>query len=202
MKKYISVIYIAFTIIILAACNSSDKINYGNNQYTFIENPSLEVGNIKKFGEKIGSYEGSDVYKINGESEKNWIYLNDQSMSDSPVGLYKSFNIKMDSLNDFNPDNIKILEASFNNEKTIYSTKEQKIIDDILSSINRGKVVSESSIENDENNKESIILEFRSGKFPNLVYIYDYIKSKDGKYYISYENSKIQIDSTINKICK
>ena len=199
MKKYVSTIcVIVIMTSMLIGCNSSKIINFKNNKYTSIENPSVEVGNIKKIGTKIGNYQGSDIYKLNGKLEKNWIYLDSQSMSDSPIGLYKSINLKMNSLTDFNSTELKILKASSNKEEIVYFTKQFQIIKELISSINNGKRVSENIIKIDNINKE-LTIQFRSKKFPNLVYTYDYIETKNNKYFISCEKNTIQIDNIINK---
>ena len=199
MKKYVlTICVIVIMTSMLIGCNSSKIINFRNNKYASIENPSVEFGNIKKIGTKIGNYQGADIYKLNGESEKNWIYLDSQSMSDLSIGLYKLINLKMNSLTDFNSTEITILKASSSKEEIVYSTKQFRIIKELISSINNGKTVCENKIKIGNINKE-LTIQFRAKKFPNLVYTYDYIETKNNKYYLSYEKNTIQIDNIINK---
>jgi hypothetical protein len=202
MKKniFFGSIFIILISIIFYGCkspdtSSSNTITYNNIKFTNIQNPSLVEEDINKIGVKIGDYEGSDVYSINGESKANWIYLDSQSMSDSPVGLYKSSDVKLNTLDEFHADEIKILKVSTTNQENVFNSTDGNIISKIIESIDKGK---NTSIKNINIDKE-LTIEIMSKKYPNLMYRYDYIESKAGKYYISYNNSNTEVNDVINK---
>jgi hypothetical protein len=110
MKKILIFSLIISIIFLASGCASSVAINYKDNRYIYCDNPTLEtVDNINNICRKVGSIKGSDAYTINNEPTSDWIYLDAQSMSDSPVGLYKSTKVKMNSLSDFHANQIFII---------------------------------------------------------------------------------------------
>ncbi|MFT8890043.1 MAG: hypothetical protein ABF904_14735, partial [Ethanoligenens sp.] len=157
--------------------------------------PNLEtVSNINSIATKIGDIQGSNLYSINGNSTGDWIYLSNQSMSDSPVGLYKSSKLKM-SLNIFSPNNITIHSMSISEQpQLVYETDQNDKISVVISKISNGKKISKSESEKIKMQKEYKI-EFKSSKFPHLVYTYDYAESTDGRCIVSFGNDTFEIDS-------
>jgi hypothetical protein len=196
-RKYITIMTIVTILsLLLYGCGNSTTIKYNGNTYTSCNNPSIEDKDIKTIATKIGKVKGSDVYRINGEPESEWIYLSAESMSDSPIGLFKSNKTKVESIKSFMPNQLTVLKASSNNQKTIFDTKDKNILVKVVDSVENGKKIGSKKI----NIEFERNLEFRSTKFPNLVYRYDYIVSKDGKFYLSFNKDTFQVSADINSL--
>lgn len=192
MKKTTITILI-LVLFMLNSCGSYNTIEYKHNKYELCENPSIEEVDINKIGSKIGSAYGSDIYKIDNESEENWIYLWAQGMSDSPVGLYKSSQLQLKTLSDFNPDHLTI----YNSGVLVFDSNQQDYISQVVSSIMTGRTIEEDSFNNISVNKQRVI-KFRSSEYPNLVYSFQYIESTNKRYYISFGKSALEIDKILS----
>jgi hypothetical protein len=207
--------------------NLKNSVNYNGIEYVIQANIGLDFAGyqnvntgLEKMCKKIGSFRQADVYQIKGLEQKDWILLENNSMisSDDPAGgIYHSAKVKMDTITDFKPVSLKInyltppTSEQSGSEKQIFDTADTKVIEKIVTAIEKGKNVSaekqaevtKAMLEGDRG-YQNYRLEFFSESYPKLVYRISYAEDDQGKFYIGYYEELnlfkiIEIDNTIHE---
>lgn len=197
MKRVITFIMIMVSILLISGCGSSeiksyDRIEYDGVEYfhcldislAFSDASDLASG-IERVCEKIGRYEKSDIYIIEGLDQAKWLYFENQGMigQTGPDGLYRAFDVKMDELADFNPAYIKIVKINYDSLDLAYESNDWSIVTEVANAINNGQEVQRNQgLDGDE-----YYLYFRSEMFPNLEYVLLYFDDSNGEHFIRKE---------------
>lgn len=236
-KTYIKVFAVVLTVGIaggLAGCKNNESkvipknsVSFYGIDYVIQEDIGLNVdgyndfyGGLGELCEKVGTLGNTDVYKIRGLEQSDWIYLDSSSMisADDPYGgIYRASTVQMDTIDDFNPNYLDICyltrptSEQSGTEVQIFETADSDIIEKIAAAIRNGKAVSSEkqaevikAMYNGDDGYHRFRLEFLSESYPKLVYRLDYAEDKNGKYYIGYYGDItpyriIEIDNTLHE---
>ncbi|NLT96302.1 MAG: hypothetical protein GXW85_12385 [Clostridia bacterium] len=204
-----------------------NSVRYEGTDYVLHEDIGLNLDGFSDFHEglgelceKVGTLGQAGVYKIHGLEQRDWIFLDNNSMlsSDAPFGgIYRSSKVKMDTIADFKPDFLNFFyltpptSQQSGSEKHIFATKDLKIIERITAAIENGKTVSTEkhtevtkAMLYGDSSYQSYRLEFLSDSYPKLVYRLNYTEDPNGRYYIGFYGDItpykiIEIDNTLHE---
>ncbi|MCL1791383.1 MAG: hypothetical protein FWG40_08590 [Peptococcaceae bacterium] len=178
---------------------ADERVMYDGRVYTVVENVEVD---LKKGTDSImtpiGSLRsGNTVFKIDGLPVNDWIYISWEPNGLYRLGLYKCEELRMDSLEGFNPTKVEI------DGERCCEIDDQGVITELVNSIEHGIEVLDSEI--------AFITpmyvykaSFYSNNFPNLVYEYTLSVNDKQEYYVSarHRGGYTKIDNVFEEYVK